>query len=371
MPDSANAGPKRLSGKILLIAWFVYATYMAVASYVVSARLGRPVGWPRAIAGDFSYAALWYLLTPLVLLLARRFPFERGKIWTRAAFHLTASIVLAVIHKALHNLVMAGYAAVAEGAPFTWDLQARSIWAFFDYGIQLYWILLLLHHAFDYYVLYQDRKVKAAQLEAQLAQAQLQALRMQLQPHFLFNTLNAISVLIQKDPALARTTLGRLSDLLRTTLDHVGVQQVTLREELEFLGRYLQIEQTRFGDRLTVEVSAGAEVMDALVPNMILQPLVENAIKHGITQQRGPARIAINAWRRDGMLQLRVCDNGEGFDSRPGETHDGIGLATTRERLRKMYGDRQAFELRAGAEGGAEATVTLPYETVTTREGQA
>jgi two-component system LytT family sensor kinase len=358
-----TGSPERLSWKLLVLGWGVYATYMSVASYVVSDRLGKPVSWSRALAGDFSYSAIWLLLTPLVLWIAARVPFERGKLWSRGALHLALSILLAMVHKAVHNVAMAGYFSVTEGAPFSWDLQYRNIWAYFDYGIQLYWIILLFKFAYEYYVLYQDRKVKAAELEAELAQAQLQALRMQLQPHFLFNTLNAISVLIQKDPPLARKTLGLLSDLLRSTLDLIGVQYVTLRSELEFLNRYLQIEQTRFGDRLVVEVNPLPDTLDALVPNMILQPLVENSIKHGMSQVRGATRIAIGARRGNGRLILQVNDNGPGLETQRKELREGLGLATTRERLLKMYGDEQSFDLAPGTEGGASATVTIPFQT--------
>jgi two-component sensor histidine kinase len=362
--QTGTDSPRHLRWNLLVVGWLVYASYMSVASYVVSERLGRPVSWPRAIAGDFSYAAIWLAFTPLVLWIARRFPFERGKLWTRGALHLVCSILLAMVHKAVHNLAMAGYLNLTEGNAFSWDPQFRNVWAYFDYGIQLYWMILLFKFAYEYYVLYQDRKVKAAQLEAQLVRAQLQSLRMQLQPHFLFNTLNAISVLIQKDPSLARKTLARLSDLLRSTLEHVGVQYVSLRAELEFLDRYLQIEQTRFGDRLTVDVHVEPDTLEAFVPNMILQPLVENSIKHGITRNRGAATIAVRARHEDERLILEVRDNGHGLETQQEELREGVGLATTRERLLRMYGAAQSFSLTPGEDGGANATVTIPFQTV-------
>lgn len=362
MNDSTPKTAK-LTWKTILIGWGVYAAYMTLASYIIRLRLGQQVSWVKVIANDFSYTVFWVVLTPIVLWIAERFPFERTKIWNRVALHLGASVVLALAHKMAHGLFYALYQYWFEGVQFSWEIQYRNLLLYFDYGIPLYWIMILFKYAYEYYVLYQDRKVRASQLEAQLAQAQLQALKMQLQPHFLFNTLNAISVLIQKDPQLARKTVGRLSDLLRYSLDTIGVQQVTLRAELEFLDRYLQIEQTRFGDRLEVNMRVDPDAMNALVPNMILQPLVENSIKHGISQQRGPAQIEVSAHRQNGSLTLRVQDNGQGLAESNGNVRDGVGLSSTKARLQQLYGSDQSFELVPANGGGVCATVRIPYIT--------
>lgn len=362
MNDSTPKTAK-LTWKTILIGWGVYAAYMTLASYIIRLRLGQQVSWVKVIANDFSYTVFWVVLTPIVLWIAERFPFERTKIWNRVALHLGASVVLALAHKMAHGLFYALYQYWFEGVQFSWEIQYRNLLLYFDYGIPLYWIMILFKYAYEYYVLYQDRKVRASQLEAQLAQAQLQALKMQLQPHFLFNTLNAISVLIQKDPQLARKTVGRLSDLLRYSLDTIGVQQVTLRAELEFLDRYLQIEQTRFGDRLEVNMRVDPDAMNALVPNMILQPLVENSVKHGISQQRGPAQIEVSAHRQNGSLTLRVQDNGQGLAESNGNVRDGVGLSSTKARLQQLYGSDQSFELVPANGGGVCATVRIPYIT--------
>ncbi len=361
--NEANPKATTLTWKTILAGWGVYAVYMTIASYVVRLRLGQEVSWIKVITGDLSYTVFWVVLTPLVLWLARRFPFERKKIWNRVLVHLGASVVLALLHKAMHGLFYAMYQHWFEGVQFSWAIQYRNLLLYFDYGIPLYWIVILFTYAYEFYVLYQDRKLRASQLETQLAQAQLQSLKMQLQPHFLFNTLNAISVLIQKDPQLARKTVGRLSDLLRHSLDTIGVQQVTLRAELEFLERYLQIEQTRFGDRLEVKMQVDPDAMNALVPNMILQPLVENSIKHGIAQQRGPAHIAISAQRNNGSLTLLVQDNGQGLVENGGAVRDGVGLSSTKARLQQLYGENQSFELTPVHGGGVCATVRIPFLT--------
>jgi sensor histidine kinase YesM len=231
------------------------------------------------------------------------------------------------------------------------------------YGFYIYFIILLLNHALEYYRRFQDEQLSASQLKAELAQAQLQALKMQLHPHFLFNTLNAIVVLIEEDPKAARAMLGQLSDLLRLTLDNVETQEVPLRQELEFLDQYLRIQQTRFGERLAIKKNIDPATIEASVPYLILQPLVENAIRHGVESVPGPAVIEISSSRQDGMLELRVRDTG------PGLTNDsytlskrGVGLANTRGRLQRLYGERHRVELNNAEGGGLQATMLIPFQ---------
>lgn len=208
----------------------------------------------------------------------------------------------------------------------------------------------------------QELELRSSRLASDLAKTQLQVLEMQLQPHFLFNTLNSIMVLIGKDPQTAQRTVARLANILRRSLDRRGTQEVTLQEELEFLDRYLEIERLRFGDRLTVEHHVGAGVGDALVPNMLFQPLVENAIRHGVSARRGPARIDVVAEREDGRLVLHVKDNGVGLQGNGTEMLKmGIGLGNTRERLQRLYGHHHQLELKSLPEGGVDVQVVIPY----------
>jgi LytS/YehU family sensor histidine kinase len=202
--------------------------------------------------------------------------------------------------------------------------------------------------------------LRASQLEAQLAQAELQVLKMQLQPHFLFNTLNTIAVLIRKDPDAATEMVGRLSALLRFVLEHSGVQEVSLRTELELLDRYLQIEQTRFGERLSVRLAIDPEALDGRVPNMILQPLVENAIKHGISKRRGAGYIEVTAARINGSLRLEIRDDGENFNG-DSTVQEGVGLGNTRARLQQLYGDRYSFRLSRNGDHGTVASLEVPF----------
>ncbi|PYS93543.1 MAG: hypothetical protein DMF64_04900 [Acidobacteria bacterium] len=205
-----------------------------------------------------------------------------------------------------------------------------------------------------------------SRLEAELAQAQLRALKMQLQPHFLFNTLHSISTLLDEDVEAADEMIARLGDFLRLTLDNSGAQEVTLQKELEFLRSYLEIERVRFQDRLTVLLEIAPDTLAARVPNLILQPLVENAIQHGIMARTGAGRIEIRASRSDGLLRLQVKDNGPGLS---GDTHAqaphkrGLGFALTRERLECLYATRQRLALADAPEGGLEITLEIPFVT--------
>ena len=214
------------------------------------------------------------------------------------------------------------------------------------------------------YKRYRDREVRSSRLESELARAQVQILEMQLQPHFLFNTLNSIMVLIRQEPEMASRMVARLSEFLRLTLDSAGMQEVTLRRELEFLDRYLHIERIRFGDRLHIEQKVDPALLDAMVPNLILQPLVENAIRHGVSKRRGPALITVSAGRSNGDLTIHIKDNGAGLSSRNGgQVNEGIGLKNTRQRLHHLYGEASTFLLESPPDGGVDVVMTFPFHS--------
>jgi len=348
---------------IIVGGWTLFGLYMAAQYYVYRTRAGLPASWVSLLVQELSYALLWAGFTPLVLWLAGRFPIDRTR-WVRSVpIHMALSIVLAVAQKMLSGLFVGLYQA-GRGTTFSWEAQFQNLLLVVDYGILLYWMILLMHYAIAYHARYQERELRTSQLETQLAHAQLQALKMQLHPHFLFNTLNAISVLIRKDPDIARRTVGRLSDLLRLTLENAGDHEVPLKTELEFLDQYLQIERTRFGDRLTVRLNVSRDLLEARVPNLILQPLVENAIKHGISTQRGPGLIEICAQRENGKLILQVRDNGPGLSKR-GKTSikEGVGLMNIRARLQQLYGAASTFDLLNGEQNGLTARVVIPFHT--------
>jgi sensor histidine kinase YesM len=227
----------------------------------------------------------------------------------------------------------------------------------------IFWGLVGVAHALRFYEGAKARQRREAELEARLAKARLQALRMQLNPHFLFNTLNSIASLVHEQPQ-AEEMIEALSDLLRLTLSASDRQEVTLREELHFLERYLLIEQIRFGDRLRVEKQIDVSALDAPVPILILQPLVENAVKHGIESQIAPGVIRVMAERAGKSLILQVHDNGRGLAAASkGLLKEGVGLSNTRSRLKELYGNRATLELKPGKAGGFSAEIQLPWRT--------
>lgn len=353
---------------VVFVGWTMFALFMLCISLVYRSRAGLEIDLPLLVFGEFSYSYLWFALTPLVLALSERFRFESTTRIRHLLLHGVAGVAASALQKAFHGFSLETYRFITEGA-FSWERQFQGTIAYLDYGILVYWLILLLKYSGDYYRGMIASGVQTVRLESQLAQARLQALKMQIQPHFLFNTLNAISVLIDDDPPGAKRTLARLSDLLRITLDHTGVNEIMLQEEIGFLEHYLAIEQTRFGDRLTVHFNIEADTLRAGVPAMILQPLVENAIKHGINKQRGPGRIEVTSGRSNGVLRIAVMDNGTGLSAGT-QVRQGVGLANTFERLKQLYGEDFRFELVPNEEGGASAHLEIPFREANQPKGK-
>jgi LytS/YehU family sensor histidine kinase len=231
----------------------------------------------------------------------------------------------------------------------------------FDFFV--YWAVLGAGYAFDYRERYRERESAASELKAQLAQARLEALKVQLHPHFLFNTLHAISGLVRGgERQSAVNMIAGLSELLRRALDSADEQEVPLREEVKFVELYLDIQKVRFSDRLTVRMDVAPEALDALVPNLVLQPLVENAVRHGVSPAETPGLIVVSAYRAGRMLHVEVADDGPGLQSGwRMEESEGIGLANTVERLKRLYGSEHRFELRNGEGRGVTASVVIPF----------
>jgi hypothetical protein len=257
------------------------------------------------------------------------------------------------------------------GVDFPVTLLPKFYETIWFYAVCVIGVLGLAFGVFAFYRREKERQLIATQLESQLAQARLRTLEMQVQPHFLFNTLNGISALIEVDPEKAGVMISRLSDFVRMALERSGSQEVPLREELQFVDGYLEIEQLRFSDRLTIEHEVDRSCLEGLVPTMILQPLVENAIRHGVAKRRGPVSICISAERENGVMHLTVADTGAGLPQ-DGRVKEGIGLFNTRARLGQLYGSDQRLTLTTLSGGGAEAKIILPYheepiQTWTTR----
>jgi len=349
-----------LEAAIIFAAWAVFGLLVANQSVIQSALGGRQMPWVTALRPGLLEASLWAFTTVAIFWLARRFPLERGRVLRGIVVHLVAAVVIALARTGV-MVVLGGY--VPWVRPRTFGPQ---FWGTSSQNVLFYALLLGIAHLVLYYRRYREREQAAAQLARGLTEARLQALKMQLQPHFLFNTLNAISALIPAEAKPARRMIARLGDLLRTTLEHEETQEVTLREELDFLQPYLEIEQARLEDRLTVVMNIAPETLDALVPHLILQPLVENAVRHGIAARIEPGRVEISASRGpdDRFLQLEITDDGRGVD-RDHElgTRRGVGLTNIRSRLEQLYGREHRFKLENQAAGGVLVRITLPFRS--------
>jgi two-component sensor histidine kinase len=332
------------------------------AFYFVSTFTDKQDAFGLLLVLNLGYWYSWAVLAPAVLWLTRRFPFDRRSWKLAIPVHLAGVVVGTSAH-----VVMA---CVQRMATYWWIGQSMDTWLHemqemlflnFDWEMMTYWTIAGVGTAMKYMHEARAKELNAAQLETRLVEARLHTLQRQMQPHFLFNTLNTISALMHRDVDAADAMIARLSDLLRMSLERVGVQEVALKEELDFLSKYLEIEQTRFRDRLTVVFDVQAEALDALVPNLLLQPLVENAIKHGIGPRPTPGRITVRARRSGAMLELDVQDNGVGLSAaRLTDFNRGVGLSNTRSRLDHLYGSLHRFEFRQPAEGGLLVCIAIP-----------
>lgn len=348
--------------RVILIAATALTAFSTVMSFSLT-PVGRTTPYVNNLLLNGFYWFTWAAFAPFIVWLALGFRFERHN-WPRAlAVHIPAVIVFAELHIVLQEWfrrTVADYAGRTLTVTFWAGVQHAMI-QYLDWEMMTYWAIAGLALAAVYYREAQERAVAAARLETKLVESHLQTLQSQLHPHFLFNTLHAISTLMHRDADAADRMLSRLGELLRMTLDNVGHQEVTLKEELDFLGKYLQIEQTRFRDRLTVRVDVQPETLDGLVPWMLLQPLVENAIKHGISPQQGAGTIRISARRDAHHLVVEVEDDGVGLSQEAVTAlQSGIGLSTTRERLQYQFGRDYRFEFRRRPKG-LRVTVAVPW----------
>lgn len=347
-------GTPRLRFALLVVGvWTLLAVLGACQDVLNLAYHGRPVPWTRTFAVSLVD---WYTcaaFTPVVLWLVRRVPLT-GRTWMRSgSIYAAAAAVMVVLKYALYIPLRQ---ALAPLPGYTLDVAlADRFFIEFMAFASVFGIALAL----EYHRTLRERETLAAQLEARLAHAQLDALRSQIRPHFLFNTMNAISTLMHRDADAADEMLSLLCDLLRDSLDADGVQEVPLRYELRVLDRYLDIMRLRFPDRLAVDVRVDDDVLDEPVPHFILQPLAENAIEHGIARAARGGRIVVAAARAGGRLRITVADDGPGPAGGAAALREGIGLSNTRERLRQLYGPTAALRLRGTAQG-TEVELSIP-----------
>ena len=379
---------------------FIFAFWTVLAVLTAASRLIDPRGpvlrlspsTPITLAFAESY--LWAIFTVLIFWLSSRVSLEpRGNRVGRVLLFMGLGLATAIFVDTTMHLVRESIFDFPQpprgrrGPPVTWRTGLTRLWFLDD--LIVYFAVLATGIARDIFARYRARHdetvrltAQAAQLQAQLAEARLAVLSAQLNPHFLFNTLHAVSSLVERDPRGVRRMIARLSELLRVTLEGTSEQEIPLSRELELLRLYLDIMEVRFQGKLTLDIDPDDDVKDALVPSFVLQPLVENAVMHGVSNVDGTGRIELRAHRSGDDLVITVRDNGPGLDAQPslagapvehprGPGSGGVGLRTTRARLEQLYGTEHKLSLRPAAEGGTVAEVVLPYHTATDLHAEA
>ncbi len=349
-------GRKRDAWIAALGLWTLIGVSFGLSSLVSAAAEGEATTWRRVFAWSLSSFYLWMAATPLIARLGR-WTAGRGRL-RFAAVHLPAGIVVSALHEALFfALYLALRGPGGRHTTFA-DLVRVDSATQLHLGLLVYWVILLALRGLESRRRLKDEQLRASHLEAQLAQAQLQALRMQLQPHFLFNTLHAISALALEDPHLARAMIARLGDFLRLTLEEPS-GEMSLAREIQFLECYLEIQRLRFQDRLAVRLEIAPETLEAYVPHLILQPLVENALRHGLSPKPGAGQLCVSTRRQGAELLLVVEDDGLGLPA--AGPQEGLGLANTRSRLRARFGAAAGLELAPLPGGGTRVSLRLPF----------
>jgi two-component system, LytTR family, sensor kinase len=350
-----------------VVIFWTFLAFVSAASRELDPRVpGLPEPMVTALVRvTYLEYALWAVITLPIWWLTSRYSIEGGRRFGRIAVFLALGFVIALSMDALllsvrEELLTPLGRFRRRPPPAMFGLVGGL--GFLD-DLMVYFAVLGAGIARDYFMRYRARLQETVRLQAQLAHARLDALRAQLNPHFLFNTLNAVSALVERDPRGVRKMIARLSDLLRYTLDESTDAEVPLRRELDLLGEYVELMQIRFQGRLQVTVRVDDDVRDALVPNLILQPILENAIKHGVGRVTGTGEISVRARRMGESLLVTIADNGPGPGLNGGEPGSGVGLRNTNERLRAMYGTGYAVTLREGVNGGTQADVSIPYHT--------
>ena len=365
MTDSATSKreyyPLRAIDVVAIVAFWSVLAFISAAGRELDPRIPGIPGpvMTAVVTVSFVEYALWGVITIAIWWLASRYSIEGGRRFGRVALFIGLGFVLAISMDSL--LFHLREWLISPVGRFRRRPPQPFVGLTFLDDLMVYFAVLGAGIARDYFLRYRARVEETIRLQAQLALARLDVLRSQLNPHFLFNTLNAISALVERDPRGARRMIARLSDLLRYTLEEGTEQEVPLYRELDLLDEYIELMQIRFQGKLNVTVRVDEAARAALVPNLVLQPIVENAMKHGVGQVAGrvEGEIGIGARRVGDDLMITVADNGPG----PGSGSDGVGLTNTNARLRELYGARYRVTLKPRAAGGTEAEIVLPYHT--------
>lgn len=359
---------------LIFVFWTIIGLFATIQTYIHYSvhnfeRKGSLI-WSQLLIEILPPWYYWALITPLVFYIGKKFPLRLEKIWFTFPINLIFSIVLTfpflIVSSFFYHLSF-GLPISIEGI---WSFIYKHLISDFHFSLLTYWAILGFGFAFNFYRQLREREIQAtkmalhsSQLENQLIQAKLDTLKSQIHPHFLFNTLNAVSAIMGRDLKSARRVIARLSELLRINLETSDKQFVSFREELDLLNLYLEIEQERFRHRLTINIDIPTEIWECEVPHFILQPLVENAIKHGISNNESNGLIKISAFRNDDKLQIQIDDNGKGI---PDNLKEGIGLSNTKERLEKLYRSDYKLIFQDSDLGGTRVLLRIPLKLNTT-----
>lgn len=345
---------------LILAAWLVPALLSGFDTYMQNRLNGEAPEWRWVLFNAIDWL-LYAVLTPAVFRASRRWPLGRVQLARHVALHVAGALVMCAAWAGMGTILRLAIFPIPADLTVWKFLRGLVSWVFttLPFGVGVYFALVGIEHAFFYLAEARERETQAARLAAQLSEAQLSALRMQFHPHFLFNSLNAITVLVRdRNTAAASRMLGLLSEVLREVLRSDATHETTLAAEVEFLERYLAIEQVRFSDRLRPRIEIDPAVLGAAVPRFLLQPLVENALRHGIARRADAGVLRVSGRREEAQLILTVSDDGPGLAAEPGT---GVGIANTRARLAALYGGAARLDIANAEGGGAIATVRLPY----------
>ena len=348
-------GRRRLAWLLVVGGWTIVGLgYFASLAY--SATHDAPnVDWARLLVFAVGTAWIWAALTPIVLWLTRRAAFATGDRSRSAGVYALSGVGFFLVSGVLEWLL-----GVATGMTSRSQFWSTLLSECVETRLLAFLAIVALGWSSRFFALYRTRHLHASDLEARLAKTHLQVLKMQLQPHFLFNTLNTIAELVHTEPLAADQMITRLGRLLRLSLDHASHQVIPLRQEADFLRVYVEIEQVRFQDRLQVVWDLSADTLDAAVPTLLWQPVLENAIRHGVTPLAGRGRVVIASRREAEDLILEIRDNGQGLPP-GGAPREGVGLRNVRERVEQLYGPRARFSLTPALGGGTVAMLQLPF----------
>ena len=350
--------------------WTLFAFFFASQAFWQQQLFPDPPPFWKILSWQLSSGWVWFCFMPVILWLIKKFPLDNANWWKNIPLHIVFSFVVSLCQLSADAYFLPKLDYTPAG-PYEsyWEAYKVFLMINIHFGIGIYWGTLGINHTIKYYQRLRERELTTSQLEARLAQSRLQVLKFQLQPHFLFNTLNTISELIYRDPESAERMITDLSDLLRLSLEKLEVQEVSLQQELDFLQKYVEIEQIRFHDRLKIEMNIADETLDAKVPNMILQPLVENAIKHGLEKNRRRGTLTLKGHlRADGFTEITVHDTGLGIPALYEQTTEtqspqaffGTGLQNVSDRLIRLYGRDDLLRFQSHAGTGTTVRLLIP-----------